>query len=179
MIQPIESPCGKGMDHTQILSQLFVGSHPQTIHDINKLQRESRITAVLNLQTDDDMCSANLTWEPLEAHYKLSGIELWRVPVKEEPINLREKVPECARTLDWLLASGHTVYLHCTAGVGRSPTVAIAYLHWCLSWGLDAAVAYVKQLRQCSPHVDAIRLASWDRASERNAPRRVPSDYTP
>lgn len=149
------------MDHTQILPQLFVGSYPQTIHDIDKLQRESCITAVLDLQTDDDMRSVSLAWEPLEAYYKLSGLELWRIPVKEEPVELREKMPECVRTLDWLLAARHTVYLHCTAGVGRSPTVAIAYLHWCLDWGLDAAVAYVQQLRQFSPHIDAIRLASW------------------
>lgn len=153
------------MDYAQVLSRLFVGSHPQTIDDVERLRRESAITAVLNLQTDDDMCSVNLTWEPLEAHYGASGIELRRVPVKEEPIEIREKLPNCVRQLDQLLAAGHTVYLHCTAGVGRSPTVAVAYLHWCLGWGFDVAVAYVKQLRQCSPHLEAIQLAVWDPAS--------------
>jgi protein-tyrosine phosphatase len=141
------------MDYARILSRLFIGSHPQVIDDIERLRRESAISAVLNLQTEEDMRSVNLNWEPLEAHYRASGIALLRVPVKEEQMELRVKLPGCVRTLDCLLATGHTVYLHCTTGVGRSPTLAIGYLHWCLGWGLDAAVSYVEQLRQCSPHL--------------------------
>ena len=60
-----------------------------------------------------------------------------------------------------LIVAGRTVYLHCTEGVGRSPTVAIGYLHWSLGWGFDAAVCHVKQARQCSPHLEALRLALW------------------
>ncbi len=100
---------------------------PKTIDDIDELQREVGITAVLNLQTDDDTRSIRLVWEPLEAHYGISGIELCRVPVRDfDPSDLREKLPACVRDLDQLLAAGHAVYLHCTLGPGRSPTVAIA-----------------------------------------------------
>ena len=58
--------------------------------------------------------------------------------------------------------AGHVVYLHGTAGAGRSPTLTIAYLHWFRGWDLDTAVAYVKAHRLCSPDVEAIRLAIWD-----------------
>ena len=149
------------MDYAQILSGLFIGSHPQTIDDVEQLRREAGMTAVLNLQTDEDMRSVQLAWRPLEAHYRASGIDLLRLPVKEEQIELREKLPECVRSLAGLITAGRTVYLHCTAGVGRSPTVAIGYLHWCLGWELDAAVSHVKQARQCSPHLEALRLALW------------------
>ena len=150
------------MDYAQILSGLFVGSHPRVINDIERLRRESAITAVLNLQTDEDMRSVKLNWQPLQTHYQASGINLLRLPVKEEQIELREKLPECVRALAGLITSGRTVYLHCTEGVGRSPTVAIGYLHWSLRWGFDAAVSHVKQARQCSPHLEALRLARWN-----------------
>ena len=155
------------MDYAQILSGLLVGSHPRAVGDVERLRRESAITAVLNLQTDEDMRSVNLDWQPLEAHYRASGISLLRLPLKEEQAELREKLPECVRTLAALIAAGRTVYLHCTEGVGRSPTVAIGYLHWSLGWGFGAAVGHVKQARQCSPHLEALRLARWDPAGPR------------
>jgi protein-tyrosine phosphatase len=149
------------VDYTQILSGLFVGSHPRDIGDVERLQRESAITALLNLQTDEDMDSVKLDWRPLEAHYRASSMDLLRIPVKEEQIELRERLPQCVRALARLLTARRTVYLNCNEGVGRSPTVAIDYLHWSLGWGFDAAVSRVKQARQCSPQLEALRLALW------------------
>lgn len=64
-------------------------------------------------------------------------------------------------------ASGWSVvYLHCTAGTGRSPTVAIAYLYRRRGWDLDEASAYVTQRRQCSPNMEAILAANWGHANE-------------
>jgi protein-tyrosine phosphatase len=120
---------------------------------------------VLNIHTDDDMRAVNLDWRPLEAHYKTSPIVLRRAPMVEEQMELRAKLCGCIQTLNRLLAEGHTVYLHCTAGIGRAPTVAIGYLHICLGWELEKAIDHVKQLRQCSPHLEALRLAISDQAA--------------
>jgi protein-tyrosine phosphatase len=55
---------------------------------------------------------------------------LRRVPVRDfDAAELRSKLPECVRNLDGLLSAGHLVYLHCTAGINRSPTVAMAFLY--------------------------------------------------
>lgn len=147
------------MDYAQATSRLWFGSHPKTIEDIERLREDLAITATLNLQTDEDMASVNLDWPPLETHYEVRTMRLRRLPMKEEQTELRNKLLECVLTLDQLLAAGHVVYLHCTAGIARSPTVAIGYLHYCLGWELDAAVRYVKQLRQCSPYVEALRIS--------------------
>src|SRR5208282_6018661 len=69
----VESVPASRMDYAQILSGLFVGSHPRAAGDVERLRRESAVTAVLNLQTDEDMRSVNLDWQPLEAHYRASG----------------------------------------------------------------------------------------------------------
>jgi protein-tyrosine phosphatase len=148
------------MDYAQLLGQIFLGSRPQTIADIDRLRLESGVTAVLNLQTDDDMRAVNLVWEPLEAHYRTSGFVLCRVPIRDfDPVDLREKLPECVRALDHLLVASHSVYLHCTIGAARSPTVAIAYLHWCRGLDLEEAATYVKGRWECSPNMEAVRLA--------------------
>ena len=150
------------MDYIQVLGQLFLGSRPETTADIDRLRRESKITAVLNLQTDDDMRAVNLVWKPLEAHYRKLGIELCRVPVRDfDSVDLRKKLPECVRALNQLLMAGQSVYLHCTIGAARSPTVTIAYLHWCLGWDLEEAVTCVKGRWECSPNLEALRLAVW------------------
>jgi hypothetical protein len=150
------------MDYAQILSRLYIGSHPATVEDIQTLKQMLATTAILNLQADEDMRAIGLDFKPLEAHYRTSPLRFVRVPMLEEQPVLREKLLLCIRTLDSLLAADHTVYLHGTAGIGRAPTVSIGYLYWCLGWELDAASRHVKQARQCSPHIEALRLALED-----------------
>jgi protein-tyrosine phosphatase len=159
------------MDYARVLSRVFVGSHPHIIEDIDILQQHLAVTAVLNLQTDEDMVAANLNWQLLESHYRTSAINLFRVPMKEEQVELREKLFECIRALERLLAADHTVYLHCTAGIGRSPTVAIGYLHCYLHWELDAAIRHVKHVRQCAPHLEALCLAIADQGKQESSKR--------
>lgn len=149
------------MDYHRIVSKLLIGSHPESAEEIERLKRETGVTAVLNLQTDDDMRYFKLDWASLLNYYKSCGIELCRVPVRDfDAVDLQHKLPACVSALNDLLESGHTVYLHCSAGAGRAPTVAIAYLFWRHGWGLDQAVAHVMQCRPCSPNLEAIRLAS-------------------
>jgi protein-tyrosine phosphatase len=149
------------MDYHPILSKLFVGSYPGSASDIEILKRQAAISAVLNLQTDDDMQHFNLDWNSLATHYQTCRIHPCRVPVRDlDPVDLQDKLPACVSALNELMESGHTVYLHCSAGAGRSPTVAVAYLSWCCGWDLDAAVAHVTQCRCCLPNIDAIRFAT-------------------
>ena len=109
------------------------------------------------------MRAVNLVWQPLVDYYQASGIQLCRVPVRDfDPIDLRNKLPKCVRELERLLLGGHSVCLHCTLGATRSPTVAVAYLHWCQGWDLDRAVTHVKGHWQCSPNLEAVELAFWN-----------------
>jgi len=154
------------MDYTQILENLYVGSFPRTAEDVDTL-KDVGITAVLNLQTDDDEAYWNIDWQSLENHYQSLTIQVGRVPVRDfDPIDLHEKLPACVNTLADLISGGQTVYLHCTAGAGRSPTVAIAHLMWNRSWSLDEAVAHVLQRRPSCPNVRAIQLATRDLSEE-------------
>ena len=159
-----------GMNYAQILPELLLGSYPRSADDIDRLRQEAVISAVLNLQTDDDLRSLNLSWETLQAHYEACHVDVRRVPVRDfDSTELCSKLPECVRTLDQLLAAGHLVYFHCTAGAGRSPTVAIAYQYRCRGWKLDEASAYVTHRRPCSPNLEVILAADWGHANEEAA----------
>ena len=90
------------------------------------------------------------------------GLAFESVPVKDlSKADLQLCLPKCVAALAHLLDQGHTVYVHCTAGVSRSPTVVAAYLHWCLGFHLDQALVHVRQRRRCCPLEDAIRNARW------------------
>jgi protein-tyrosine phosphatase len=151
------------MDCDQVLPQIVVGSYPESTADIDCLERDFEISAVLNVQSAEDDEYLNITWPVLESHYRRSRIEFRRVPVTDfDQADLRRNLPECVGALRELVEKGHIVYVHCTAGIGRSPTVVIAYLHWVENWDLDQAAQHVQGRRRCSPDLQAIRLAGDD-----------------
>ena len=149
------------MNADQVLPQVVVGCYPATPKDVDWLVRHFDITAVLNLHTDDDIHALSIPWTRLEDHYRQSNIEVRRVPIRDfDHEDLEACLPEGVRRLAELIDAGHTVYCHCTAGIGRSPSVVVAYLHWIDGHDLDLAAAIVRQRRPSSPDLRAIRSAT-------------------
>ena len=161
----VGSPRDKSMDYNSILPKLWIGSCPHSREEIDRLLQESRAGAILSLVTDQDIDRLSLRWSELEDHCARRGIDLIREPVMDgDSADLRNRLPDCVRLLDRLLVGGQGVYLHCVAGIERAPSVAVAYLHWCLGYRLEKAAEYVKSRRGCSPDLDAIRTATRDRS---------------
>ena len=147
------------MDSDRIAANLFVGSCLLGRKELEEL-RSLGVSAILSLQTEQDMGERGIEWEEKEAF--AAKLVFRSVPVRDfDAADLQRKLPECVMALDRMLKAGHTVYLHCTAGTGRSPTVAAAYLHWCLAWPLERALAHVRDARDCSPNAEAICCARW------------------
>ena len=137
--------------------------HDTSTGEINWLKRHLGVTAVLNLQTDDDFDRWNMDWPRLEAHYHHLGIEVKRVPVRDlSPGTLQILLPNCVEALSSLLDDGHRVLVHCNKGVNRSPSTVITYLHWVKKWDLAKAVDHVRSRRRCDPYMASIRLATDD-----------------
>ena len=74
-------------------------------------------------------------------------------------------LPSAVDELAGLLKANHKVYVHCSAGVNRSPSVIICYLHWIEGWDLDKAEQHVRDHHNCDPVMHVIRQASDDRLS--------------
>ena len=47
-----------------------------------------------------------------------------------DPNSLRYELPKIVSVIDRSISEGSKVYVHCTAGLGRAPGAAIAYLYW-------------------------------------------------
>ncbi len=150
------------MNLDQIEPNLFLGSCPDHADDVESLRSKYAITAVLNVQTDKDMEVWGIDWATLQRAYERVGIVVKHEPVRDYDVDaLQQQLPACVRALQELCEQGHVVYVHCTAGINRSPTIVIAYLHHCQGWELADALAHVLRCRVCKPFLQPIVGADW------------------
>lgn len=139
-----------------VTPQLVLGPAPLDEDDFQQL-KAAHVTAILSLQTEEDETDGG---ESESALAEASGMKFVSVPVMDfDKLELIRKLPACVNELEQHISSGEVVYLHCTAGVNRSPTVAVAYLHWKKQWPLEKALEHVQDCRRCVPDVEAIRKA--------------------
>src|SRR3989442_3555947 len=118
------------------------------------LRGEHGIPAVLSLQDAADLAGKGLRLRALERAYREAGLAFHRLPVPDgDERNLTARLGEIVALIARLVEAGERVYVHCNAGLNRSPTPAIAYLHVPQGLSLEAARAEVKQRRHFVPHI--------------------------
>jgi protein-tyrosine phosphatase len=77
------------------------------------------------------------------------GLVVHHIPLEDDENGGEpEDIVEGARTLhEWLDASGAVVFVHCMAGISRSPTIVIAYLILFKGMGYEEAWNFVANRR--------------------------------
>ena len=144
------------MNWNRILPDLYLGTCPASLDDIFSLA-DLGVGVIVNLQTEEDMETHSLPYEELSALYAKHGFELVWIEMNDHEIeSVRERLPYAVEALDRYLDEGWAVYLHCTSGVNRAPTAAIAYLAAHGDMSLDEAVEHVATRRECLPFVEAV-----------------------
>lgn len=112
----------------RVTNHVWVGPYPQSAGDIDVLAATG-ITAVVNLQTDDDLHHRGVDLDQLRCRLGSHDIELWRLPIRDfDECDLVRGLPAAVGLLHRLVDAGHRTYVHCTAGMGRAPAVVLAYL---------------------------------------------------
>lgn len=139
---------------------MLIGPYPQTVDDVDAMA-EGGVTGVFNVQTDEDFAHRGVQWGLLMARYKKLGIQVVRFPIRDfDRDSLRVRLHGAAKALDDMLKAGRQVYIHCTAGMGRAPAVAVAYLVWVEKMELMEAVRHVKKYRTVAvPNVPVLEAA--------------------
>jgi protein-tyrosine phosphatase len=150
----------------QISENLFVGPGPTSVEDIDAIAGDG-VGALLSLQADDDLGARGLRWTTLWQLFMARRIEARRVPMRDfDKRDMLQQLDSAVDELGSLLGGPRRVYLHCTAGLNRSPSVAIAFL--ALELGLPAAHAQVMAAHpDAVPYMDV--LEKW--AKRRRVPR--------
>jgi protein-tyrosine phosphatase len=136
--------------------ELLIGEYPSET-DIAWLKDTYGITAVHNLQDDEDLRVNGLDNRGLAAEYTAHGIDYVRTPIQDGSADaMAERLEVALNDLRDLVAPGSRVYLHCNAGMNRAPTLAIAFLRAYRQMSLDEAMLLVKKQRACGPFMTVL-----------------------
>jgi protein-tyrosine phosphatase len=142
----------------RIDDHLAVGSAP-TDADLAWLAAQG-LDGLLCLQSDADLEAHDTTWAARLAACAAVGIEAARVPIVDfEPDDLLRNLDEAVRALRRLHHAGRSVYVHCNAGLNRSPSVVIAGLMDQRDWPLKKAWTFVSKRHTCAPYESV--MVAW------------------
>ena len=109
-----------------------------------------------------------LSHTELDKAASLVGVQVAYVPIRDfDPNSLRAQLPHAVATIVRLLRKQQKddqkkVYCFCTAGIGRAPAIAVAYLHWARSFSLGEAYERITSTHPSAPNPAAILHATRD-----------------
>ncbi|XP_038598086.1 laforin isoform X2 [Tachyglossus aculeatus] len=161
------------MHYSRILPNIWLGSCPRQVEHVTiKLKHELGITAVMNFQTEWDVVQnssgCNRYPEPMAPEtmirlYKEEGLAYIWMPTPDMCTEGRvQMLPQAVHLLHGLLRNGHTVYVHCNAGVGRSTAAVCGWLRYVKGWNMRK-VQYFVMAKRPAVYIDEEAL---DRAEE-------------
>lgn len=137
---------------------LWIGPAPTSPEDFQALARLG-IQDIVTLQTEDEARNGGVHPVIVFRITTMLGMVLHRVPIVDfDPSSLRSGARAAVTTVAELRARERKVYLHCHAGVNRSPTIAALYLVQVKGLDPAAACADVRERRSCGmPEEEVIR----------------------
>ncbi|KAK9911552.1 hypothetical protein M0R45_035451 [Rubus argutus] len=156
-----------GMNYTFIRPDLIVGSCLQTPKDVDKL-RSIGVKTIFCLQQNSDLDSARYFGVDIgaiqEYAKEFDDIEHLRAEIRDfDAYDLRLQLPAVVSKLYKAInRNGGVTYIHCTAGLGRAPATALAYMFWVQGYKLEDAFKLLLSKRSCCPKLEAIKNATAD-----------------
>ncbi|XP_022743725.1 phosphoglucan phosphatase DSP4, amyloplastic isoform X2 [Durio zibethinus] len=153
-----------GMNYNFIHSDLIVGSCLQTPEDVDKL-RKIGVKTIFCLQQDPDLEYFGVDIGAIQDYAKKCGdVEHIRAQIRDfDSFDLRMRLPAVVSKLYKAInRNGGVTYIHCTAGLGRAPAVAMSYMFWVQGYKLSEAHRLLLSKRSCFPKLDAIKSATAD-----------------
>lgn len=138
-----------------ITERLWLGPCPRTPEFIRALREDFGIDGLVSVQSDDDLRSMGLDWPLMWRFLMARDIAATRVPITDfDDVSLGSALAEAVAAVQSLHSAGRVTYLHCSIGVHRSSTVAVAWLVRHRGFELEDAIELVLQRRpQVQPNL--------------------------
>jgi atypical dual specificity phosphatase len=135
----------------QITADIIIGTCPMTPDDLKRIRSEAGVSAVLSLQHDDCLTYWGINYAMMYRTGIELGLLMERCPIRDFNIpDMRKHMPSAISILANMLAHGHRIYVHCTAGMGRSSTVVLGYLTMVKGYSSDEAIRLILKGRSAS-----------------------------
>lgn len=136
------------LNWSRITPQLFVGSCPMSMGDIERIRAGTGATALLSVQHDECLRQFAIDYPAFIRYGGELGLVMARSPMRDfDPPDMRRNLPAAVRVLAGLLAGGHRVYVHCTAGLGRGPLTVLGYLAFVEGYAPEEAAECIRSRR--------------------------------
>jgi protein-tyrosine phosphatase len=136
-----------------VQDRLWVGSYIRP-EDMATL-RQMGITAIVSMQCDEDLSHLKISPKKLLKACAAAEIEFHRIPTQDfDQESLSANIAAAVAEIENVMVPRWArVYIHCTAGINRGPTLAAAYL--IKTWNMSAQEAYdyVTTRRHCNPYI--------------------------
>jgi hypothetical protein len=145
--------------YTDLGDDLAVGSYPQSPEQILFLRDNLAVGAVVNLQSDTDLRARGIDWSVMWPVYTRCGLLTSRVPIRDfAPADLAKHLDLAVQAIGQFRDQGRKVYVHCNAGLNRSPSVIIAHLVASKGLSVNAATKWLEERHDCVPYPDVLKV---------------------
>jgi len=132
----------------EVTPELVIGSCPMTPDDLKTIARSARVSAVLSLQHNDCLAWWGIDEAQMRSAGSGQGLAMARCSIRDFDVaDMRRCLPRAVAELAALRAQGHRVYVHCTAGLGRSPLTVLAYLVLVEGYSPERAIRLIHAAR--------------------------------
>ena len=128
---------------------IFIGSYPIDDEDVRDMKNIG-ITAVLNLQTQDDIAERGYSWTKMQQLYQNKGIKSaihYSIDDYNEEEHVKKTFAAAQYLNDLVNSKNNKVFIHCSSGISRASTVALCYL------ALYKKVPCWRSIDQCDEHL--------------------------
>lgn len=96
-----------------------------------------------------DVYHRGVDWDEILSSYKKHNIYMKNFEIFDmDPQDFEKKISKAVSILKKLINQYEFVYIHCTSGIGRAPSLAVIYLSSVLQIPLNEAIAFVKNKRE-------------------------------